>query len=259
MIGIGIGIGKVLGGMMMKLGKTWGLLAAVLLLPLAACNSAESQVERAMAELEKQEPVFALMRQHEPSAYGEMRALVERAAREGGEPNKPLLIRRGREIFTKVIERRVMTAPNDMVQQMIAFIADQTQALEKNPVVCKDLLAGTAGDVRPFIPPEMQQRERALYENLLKSPSRGDQPVASQEQLQQVFGGMLTDAESALGLSETAVATALDGAGPPLDVCRANGYLMRRLSQLPADEGAPIFRLLSRLAGQARKAPSPVG
>jgi hypothetical protein len=233
--------------------------AAALIVPLAACNSTESQIDRAMIEMETQEPVFALLRQHEPSAYGEMRALVERAAREGGKPDRPLLIRRGREIFTRVIGRRVMTAPDDVVQQMTAFIADQTQALEKNPTVCKDLLAGTAGDVRPFIPPEMQQRERALYETLLKSASREDRTVATQQQLQQVFGGMLEEAEGALGLSESAVATALDGGGPPLDVCRANGYLMRRLSQLPASEGAPIFRLLSRLAGQARQRPSPIG
>jgi hypothetical protein len=188
-----------------------------------------------------------------------MRALVERAGREGGQPDQAQMVRRGREIFTRVIERRVMTAPDDVLQQMTAFIADQTQTLEKNPAVCRDLLAGTAGDVRPFIPPEMQQRERALYEDLLKSSGRDDQPVASQEQLQQVFGSMLEEAEETLGLSETALATALDGAGPPLDVCRANGYLMRRISQLPPNVGGPIFRLMSRVASQARKPPSPLG
>ena len=242
----------------MMLGK-WGLLAAAAMLPLSACNSEESPVESAMAELERQEPVFALLRQHEPSAYADMRALVERTAREGGQPDQAQLIRRGREIFTKAIERRVATAPDDVVHQMIAFIADQTQTLEKNPPVCRDLLAGTAGDIRSSIPAELQQRERVLYETLLETPGRANQPVASQEQLQKVFGGMLKDAEKALGLTESAVGSALDGAGPPLEVCRANGYLMRRLSQLPASEAAPIFRLISRVAGEARQAPSPAG
>jgi hypothetical protein len=247
--------------MTMGLGFKWGLVAAALMLPMTttACNSTESRIDSAMADLERQEPVFALLRQHEPSAYGEMRALVERTAREGGQPDQTQMIRRGREIFTKVIERRVMTAPDDVLQQMTTFIADQTQALEKNPAVCRDLLAGTAGDVRAFIPPQMQQRERALYENLLKSSGRADQPVATQQQLQQVFGGMLEEAEETLGLSESALGAALDGAGPPLDVCRANGYLMRRISQLPPNVGGPIFRLMSRVASQARKPPSPLG
>lgn len=241
----------------MKLARKWTLVAAALMLPLAACNSTESQVESAMADLERQEPVFSLLRQHEPSAYGEMRALVERAARQGDETDQTQLIRRGRDIFTRVIERRVMTAPDDVVQQMTTFVADQSQALETNPVVCRDLLAGTAGDVRPFIPPDMQQRERTIYENLLKSAGRTDQPVASQQQLQQAFGGMMEEAQEALGLSPSEVMTALDGRGPPLEVCRANGYLMRRLSQLPANEGAPIFRLMTRIASQMRQAPNP--
>jgi hypothetical protein len=246
---------------MMRRGFNWAMVAAALVLPMtmSACNSTESQIDSAMADLERQEPVFALLRQYEPSAHGEMRALVERVAREGGQPDQAQMARRGREIFTRVIERRVMTAPDPVVQQMTTFIADQTQALEKNPPVCRDLLAGTAGDVRPFIPPEMQQRERALYESLLKSSGQAEQPVATQEQLQKVFGGMLEEAQEALDLSETAVASALDGAGPPLDVCRANGYLMRRISQLPAEIGSPIFRLMSRLASQARKTPSPTG
>lgn len=243
----------------MKGATKWGLVAAALMLPLAACNSAESQVEQAMRELERQEPVFALLRQHEPSAYDEMRALVERAARQGGAPNQQQMVRRSREIFSKLIERRVMTAPDDVVQQMTAFVADQTQLLEKNPTVCRDLLAGTAGDVRPFIPPEMQQRERELYENLLESTGSKERAVATQQQLQSVFGPMIAEAEDALGLSETEVATALDGAGPPLQVCRANGYIMRRLSQLPPGEAAPMFRLLTRLGAQAEQTPSPIG
>lgn len=243
----------------MKRTTTWGFMAAALMLPLGACSSPESRVDAAMSELERQEPVFALLRQHEPSAYGEMRALVERTVGENGQPDQAQLIRRGREIFTRVIERRVATAPDEMLQQMTAFIADQNQTLEKNPVVCRDLLSGTAGDIRPFVPAELQQRERALYENLLKSPGRADQPVATQQQLQTVFGRMLEDAEDALGLSEAAVTSGLNGAGPPLDVCRTNGYMMRRISQLPANEAAPIFRLITRLAGQGRQASSPPG
>jgi hypothetical protein len=245
--------------MTMKRKTNWSLLASALILPLTACSSTESRVDSAMAELEQQEPVFALLRQHEPSAYGEMRALVERTAGEGGQPDQAQLIRRGREIFTRVIGRRVATAPDDVVQQMTVFIADQTQTLEKNPAVCRDLLAGTVGDIRPFIPADLQQRERALYETLLKSPSGEDRPVATQQQLQTVFGGMLDDAEGALGLTEAAVTAGLNGAGPPLDVCRTNGYMMRRISQLPATEAAPIFRLINRLAAQARQPQSPLG
>jgi hypothetical protein len=239
--------------MTVKLRITWAILAAALILPLAGCNGAESQVDREMAELERQEPVFGLLRRHEPAAYDEMRALVERTTRQGGMSDGPQLIRRSREIISKVVERRVMTAPDDAVQQLVAFVADQTRALETNPPVCRDLLAGTAGDVRAFIPPEMQQRERALYETLLKSSGKSEQAVATPEQSQQAIAPILTDMEGALGLDDSAVATALDGNGPPLQVCRANGYLMRRLSELPPNEGAPIFRLLARLAaGQAR-------
>jgi hypothetical protein len=239
--------------MIVKLPRNWILMAAALILPLAGCDGADSQVERAMAELERQEPVFGLLRRHEPAAYDEMRALVERSARQGGEANGPQLVRRSREIFSKVVERRVMTAPNDVVQQLVAFVADQARTLETNPPVCRDLLAGKAGDVRPFIPQDMQQRERALYETLLKATGRSEQPVAAQQQSRQVVETILADAEGALGLDEAGVATALQGTGPPLQVCRANGYLMRRLSELPADEGAPIFRLLTRMAaGQPR-------
>ena len=243
----------------MKLRIRMGFAVAALVLPLAACSSPESQVESGIAELEKQEPVYALLREHEPSAYAEMRALVEQTMRDGGRPNQPEMIRRSREIFTQAIGRRVATAPDDVIQQMTTFIADQTQALEKNPDVCRDLLAGRAGDIRPFIPVNLQQRERALYETLLETPGRPDQPVATQEQLQKAFGPMLKDARGALGLSESAITNALNGAGPPAEVCRANGYLMRRISQLPANEGAPVFRLITRLANQARQGSSPVG
>lgn len=243
----------------MKPGNKWTVAAAALMLPLTACGSEESRVDRAMAEIERQEPVFALLRQYEPTAHGEMRALVESAAKDGGQPDQLQLIRRGREVFIKVIDRRLMTAPDEVVQQMTAFIADQTQALEKNPEVCRDHLAGRAGDLRPVIPPDMQQRERALYETLLKTPGRPDQPVATQQRLQEVFGPMLEEAEGALDLSEAEVTAALNGAGPPLEICRANGYLMRRISQLPTDVGAAIFRLMSRLASQARSAPPPAG
>jgi hypothetical protein len=238
--------------------KTWLLMAAALL-PLAACGSPESQVDSALAEMERQEPVFALLREHEPDAYAEMRALVERAGRQGGKSDQTQLIQRSRGIFTKVIERRVMTAPDELVQRMVTFVADQTKALESNPPVCKNLLAGTAGDVRPFIPPEMQQRERDLYEDLLKSTSRQDGSVATQEQVQQRLAAILAEAQGALGLDEAGVANALDGSGPPLEVCRANGYLMQRLGQLPPAEGAPIFRFLTRMASQQRPPTPPLG
>jgi hypothetical protein len=34
--------------------------------------------------------------------------------------------------------------------------------------------------------------------------------------------------------------------------------MMRRISQLPANEGAPVFRLITQFANQARQGSSPV-
>jgi hypothetical protein len=231
--------------------RRYGMIAVSLLLPLAAC-SPESQVESALAMLERQEPVFGLIRQHEPGAYQEMRALVDRTIRQGGQPNQQELIQRSREILSKALERRVQTAPDAVVTNLMTLVADQTAHLESNPRVCADLLSGAAGDIRSHIPAEMQERERKLYEDLLGSPNGAQQKVAQEETAGPALQRILSDSERALGLTEADVSTALEGAGPPLQICRANGYLMRRLGQLPPNEGAPIFRLLSRTASQSR-------
>lgn len=229
-----------------------------LMLPLAACGSPETQVEQVLAQLERQEPVFGLLREHDPSAYQDMRALIERTVRQGGPADQQQMIQRSREIFTRAIERRVMSAPDETVRDMIAFVADQTTHLESNPAVCADLLRGTAGDVRAHIPAEMQQRERQLYSNLLRSPTNSRQAVASEADAGEAIGLILAEAEGALRMDATEVSSALEGTAAPLEVCRANAYLMRRISQLPANEAAPIFRYLSQMAAQARP-PSPVG
>lgn len=222
---------------------------------LAGCNSQETQVERAMGEIEQAEPIFGLLRTHEPAAYAEMRALIERTVAEGGRPDQRQLIQRGREIFGRSVQRKLMVAPDEKVREMMLFVVDQTGHLQSNPAVCRDLLAGTAGDVRTVIPPEMQQRERRLYEDLLRAPGNAQQRVASAEEAGAKLGTIMQEGEQALGMSGAALATALEGRGPPEQVCRANNFLMRRLSELPPNEGAPMFRLLLQMGAEATAAP----
>lgn len=233
--------------------------ALCLTLPLGACDSSpESQVDRALAQMEAQEPIFALIRENEPAAYQDMRALIERTMRQGGSPNSQDLVRRSREILARTIERRMLTAPDELVRDLITFIADQAAHLESNPTVCADLLKGTAGDIRQHVPPEMQQRERKLYEDLLKLPPRQQAGVATEAQAAITLDTIITDAQSALGLSADQVAEALNHQGPPLQVCRASGHLMRRISQLPAAEGAALFRFLAQQAAREARPPSPL-
>lgn len=146
-----------------------------LMLPLAACsNTPEDQATRALTEMERAEPTFALIREHDPQAYGEMRALLERTVREGGAPDQTALIHRGRMIMVRALGRRMKTAPDPLVLKFAAFIADQAKSLDGNPRVCFELLMGTAGDVRSHLSAEMQQRERELVGEVLTTPGAGE-------------------------------------------------------------------------------------
>lgn len=243
-------------GAMRRVAAMTGLGAALLMVGCQA--DPQSQVDRALQQMEAQEPVFALIRENEPAAYQDMRSLIERTIRQNGQPDSQQLIQRSRAILARAIERRVQTAPDAMVRDLVRFVADQSQSLESSPRVCVDLLNGTAGDIRGSISPEMQQRERKLYEDLLRTPQDGQKPIASEAVAREALGGFMTDAQDALGLNAAQVENGLIQQGEPLQICRVMGYMMRRISELPPAESAALFRFLGRQAAQARP-PSPLG
>jgi hypothetical protein len=238
---------------MMRLVRHLVLAASALALaaPLTGCSQ-QSTTERILADLEEQQPVIGLLREHEPSSYDELRALIDRTGREG-EVKADDVSRRGREIFSRLVERRMQTAPDDITLRMIQLIVAQTAQLDSNPTVCADLLQGRAGDVRAFIPREMQEQEMKLYADLLRAPESEDAAVATQEQAMAAFGPILARGEDVLGLSEAQLAQALEGRGPPRDTCRANSYIFKSLSELPPDQAASVFRFVGRAAARQRR------
>lgn len=240
----------------------FGLAIAALAALLGGCErqreaeTESSPVESALAELERQQPVFALMREHEPAAYQELREAIERAVRERI-ADRDELSRRGRDIFARLIETRVRTAPDDVVIRLMKLVADQTTHLESNPSVCVGVLDGTAGDVRPHLPADMQRGELDLYADLLRAPKQAEARVATQPQAIAAIRPIMESAAADLGMTETQLEAAFAGAAPAGDVCRANAYLFRRLTELPAEESAPVFRFMGKLAADDRGGPAP--
>lgn len=225
------------------------LVAALLLVTASACD-ARPPAERLMAQMEAQEPVLTLLREQDPAAYADVRALIEaEVARGGGRPDQSRLIQQGRLILARAVQRRTMTASDATEQSMAALTADQASHLESQPQRCVDLLYGTTADLRAVIPVDMQNREKELYRTLLLEP-QAPQRAATEAEGVPVVMGILQDAESALGLSAEAIQAAISGVGPQLSVCRVNAYLFRRISQLPPAEGAPLFRLILRVGAE---------
>lgn len=232
---------------------TWLKSAALaLLLPLAACNqSPEARADLAMRQMEAQEPIFALIRQHEPTAYADLRALIEREMRTNGGAMSPQLIQRARAILAQTVVRRLKAAPDELVVDFTRFVADQSDALEAKPEICAAVLNGTAGDVREHVSAAMQEREKGLYERLLTAPQTAAPKVATQEDVQPIMAAFAAEASAALNLTEDQLYDALDGKGGPRAVCQAAGRLMRHISQMPPAAAGPIYRLLVQYGEEA--------
>jgi hypothetical protein len=231
--------------------NAWKAAAAALLLTLAGCNaSPEDRAQRVLASMEAQEPIFALLREREPDAYGEMRALIEQSERQGQRLNSLEMIQRVRMILIRTIMRRTRTAPDAISQEFATFVADQAKALEPHPQVCADLLFARAGDVESYISQEMKQREQRLYEDLLNAPVGAPGEEASLADAEQLLEALIAEAPASLGMNENQVAEALEGKGPPINICRFNERLMRHVSQMPTAQSARMFRLLNRLANE---------
>jgi len=192
-------------------------MGAAALLALAGCNiSPEESADRALRAMESYEPTYALVRHFEPQTHAELRSFI---VRQLSEPpgDKHSLARGIRLVMSRMVMRRMKAAPDQLVLEYLRLVADESQRLEPHPDICAAILLGTAGDIREYEAPHAVARERRFYQALLTTPARRDLPMATEDELEVFREAFLTEAQSALGLSEPQMLDALDGIGPPLE------------------------------------------
>ncbi len=217
------------------------IICLVIALPLASRIGAPD-LDAVMRDLERHEPVYALLRQKEPAAYDRLRSILDMTIR-SGRLESDQASRLGGEVWGDVVARRSLSANDSQIDLLLDLVIDQTAALEPHPQVCADLLAGRAGDMRPFLTEPLQQREIDLYRSLLStSPQHGfamPMPEA-EEMMTRLLPAMAQD----VGVPVQAFASLLEGQGDPATICRAGRIFLEHIRRVDDGRRGQLYRRL---------------
>ena len=227
------------------LGKWPMLFAAGALVASAACQKAPTLDDR-MAEMEKQVPVVEVIRLHEPKAYQELRSIVEVAMKKGKIDDAT--VASVRAVATRIYDRKLPLASDENIMLSADVVGDELTALQANPQKCVELLAGTAGDIRPFLSEELRRRESVLLSRITQGPPSRQARQASDSEARDILGPLLEDLAEAYG--EENVGAALQMQGEPDVICKVMGELIRALAALPQEKAVPVLRRIYAQSGQ---------
>jgi hypothetical protein len=198
-----------------------------------------------MAQFEGDHPLYRTIREREPELYQQIRNAVLDGLKHNVSREELIIAARTPE--SEYLERTMHLVPDEQLIAIMRVTVDQAFALgATNPELCVDMLMGRPfGDIRPFIPDELEERELAAMEAFITAPKEPNRPILSEQEMM-ALGTEIVFAKSATtGIPVSDFASVIDGTLEPQKACVATAEFLDGVLELPPAQAGAYLRALN--------------
>ena len=190
-------------------------------------------------------PKLAVIQNYDLGRFEEIAAAYAAGQRQGRPADE--LQRQAMDAAAFVYSDKVAVSPDKAVLAVLASMLSSARELQsKASDRCVALLNGRlAEDIRPLLSPETIAAEAEVDEALFQSTSYPSVQLSAAEEARLMIGP-IASVSATLEVSESSIAQAAAGIGPPGTVCQMQTAILRALSEeTPAAAAAVIRRRFS--------------
>lgn len=201
--------------------------------------------EKLMAKFENQQPVYGVVRKHDPALYAEVRAAVlDGLKRSVSSEELTVLARKPIETY---LDKFMFQVPDQEFLQFMTASADLTAALSiANPALCVDMIMGKPyGDISQYMSQELADREVAATEALIAAPKSADRAKLPPDEATNLVLQLMNERSAATGIPMSDFLAMGDGTIPPARACAAAAEFLRAAVELPPEQAGPLLRTLN--------------
>lgn len=198
--------------------------------------------EESVAQLEREEPFYAAIRQNFPVENARLRSILGQGLASG---NRQKMRRDLRALITPLVTSRVSRLPAPILEKFIQMSIEQTRFMQaERPGLCSEYLDGEDIGMDTFVPPSMARREVELYDEILRAKLVPAPPKMSDEEIGSALINPLTDMGKRLGLTFDEMVAAMNKQGPEVRHCQVAAALFEAVLSMPKEDGIPLLRQL---------------
>lgn len=201
--------------------------------------------EKLMAKLENQQPVYGVVRKHDPALYAEIRVVVlDGLKRDVSSEELTILARKPIETY---VDKFMFQVPDQEFLQFMILSADLMADLSTaNPTLCADMIMGKPyGDIFQYMSKELTDREVAATEALITAPKSADRAKLPPDEVTNLVLQLMNERSAATGIPMSDFLEMGDGTIPPARACTAATEFIQAAVKLPPEQAAPLLRTLN--------------
>lgn len=198
--------------------------------------------EESVAQLEREEPFYAAIRQNFPAENARLRSILGQGLASG---NRQKMRRDLRALITPLVNSRVSRLPAPILEKFIQLSIEQTRFMQaERPNLCSEYLDGEDIGMDTFVPPFMARREVELYDEILRAKLVPTPPKMSDEEIGSALLDPLAGMKKRLGLTFDEMVAAMSKQGPEVRHCQVAAALFEAVLSMPKENSIPLFRQL---------------
>lgn len=201
--------------------------------------------DKLMARFESQQPVYRIIREHEPGLYVKVQAnVLDSLKRNASSDELAVAARRPLEAYVQDV---MLQVPDKELVQMMELSSDLTAILATaNPELCVDMILGRPyGNISQYMPRELAERELAVTEAFVTASKAPDRAKLPPEEMANVLIQVIQARSEATGIPFSEFAAVGDGTLPPARACSVAREFLLAVLALPAEQAAPLLRALN--------------
>jgi hypothetical protein len=204
----------------------------------------DSRADALFVELETSAPLYRTIRQREPTLYNQLRS--ELIASIKAKDTEEQTIMKVRSHLTAYVGANMHLVPDEVLVRVVDVSVQEARALGKsNPEMCVSLLNGEPiGDIRPFLPDELERAETAAMEELIIAPKSMVRPAMTTEEASQLSLEIILRKSDETGVPFDDFVEVSTGKLEPARACAALVEFMAGITELPPHKAGAMYRSL---------------
>ena len=202
----------------------------------------ESRADSVMAKLETTLPLFRIIREHEPALYAQMKNELIASVKLGDSQDQS--IDKVRAPLTRYVAANMTLVPDDVLVSLIEVTVLEAKELSKSsPDKCVALLNGQpTGDIRPFLPDELERQGQAVMEKLVTSTKLAGRQVMTEGAAAALSLQIVLRKVDETGIPLTDFTNISSGTLQSDKACMALAEFMSGVAELPPEQAGALWR-----------------
>jgi hypothetical protein len=201
--------------------------------------------DKLMARFESQQPIYRVLREHEPGVYAKVRVNVLEGLKRNASGDELTIAARGP--LEAYMQDVMLQVPDRELVEMMGLSSDLTAVLvTANPQLCVDMILGRPyGNISQYMSSELKARELAVTEALVTAPKAPDRAKLPPEQMSNLLIQIIQARSETSGIPVSEFAAVGDGTLAADRACLVAREFLQAILDLPAEQAAPLLRALN--------------